>query len=121
MSKYTLILLFALALLVPQLHPQTRPESHPLLQRVGAEHETVVSADADELHVRMQQQLISRAIAERQVQLRQDTEKLLALATELKQHVDKTGSNILSLDVIKKAQEIEKLAKSVKEKMRDAY
>jgi spore coat polysaccharide biosynthesis protein SpsF (cytidylyltransferase family) len=69
----------------------------------------------------MHQELIARTVAERQVQLRQDTEKLLALAAELKQHVDKTRPNILSLDVIKKAQQIEKLAKSVREKMRDAY
>jgi hypothetical protein len=35
--------------------------------------------------------------------------------------VDKTSPSILSIDVIKKAQEIEKLAKSVKDKMKDAY
>jgi hypothetical protein len=121
MSKYGLILISLFILFVPQLHPQAKPETQSLAQRAAAEHETVVNGGNDELRDRMQQQLIARAIAERQVQLRQDTEKLLALAAELKQHVDKTGSNILSLDVIKKAQEIEKLAKSVKEKMRDAY
>jgi len=52
--------------------------------------------------------------ADRQKQLQQDTEKLLSLATELKQQVDKTDKNILSVDVIKKADEIEKLAKSVR-------
>jgi len=55
---------------------------------------------------------------ERQEQLKQDTDKLLELATELKQYVDKTNENILSVDVIKKADEIEKLAKSVREKMK---
>jgi hypothetical protein len=55
------------------------------------------------------------------MQLRLDTEKLLALAGELKMHVDKTGVNVLSMDVIKKAQEIQKLAKSVQDKMRDGY
>jgi hypothetical protein len=53
--------------------------------------------------------------------LRIDTEKLVALTAELKQHVDKTGANILSMDVIKKAQEIQKLAKSVQDKMKNAY
>src|SRR6266404_2299698 len=52
---------------------------------------------------------------DRQVALRRDTERLLSLAAELKQNVDKTSPNILSMDVIKKAQEIEKLAKSVKD------
>ena len=55
---------------------------------------------------------------QRQDELKKDTEKLLELATELKQSVDKTDENTLSLDVIKKAEQIEKLAKSVKDKMR---
>ena len=55
---------------------------------------------------------------ERQEKLKADTDKLLKLATELKQYVDKSNANTLSLDVIRKAEEIEKLAKSVREKMR---
>jgi hypothetical protein len=55
---------------------------------------------------------------ERQKKLVADTDKLLALATELKTDVDKTNQNILSMDVIKKAEEIEKLAHSVKERMK---
>jgi len=47
-----------------------------------------------------------------------DADKLLELATQLKEYVDKTDENMLSLDVIKKAEEIEKLSKSVKEKMK---
>jgi hypothetical protein len=55
---------------------------------------------------------------ERQADLKHDTDKLLLLATQLKQAVDKSNENTLSLEVIKKAGEIEKLAKSVREKMR---
>src|SRR5690349_5298836 len=55
---------------------------------------------------------------ERQHSLQKDTSQLLQLATELKQYVDKTNENTLSLDVIKKAEEIEKLAHKVREKMR---
>lgn len=55
---------------------------------------------------------------ERQKRLEQDADKLLVLATELKQDVEKTDKNILSVDVIKKADEIEKLAKSVKDRMK---
>src|SRR6266850_3923945 len=69
----------------------------------------------------LERAMITNAFLERQVALRRDTEKLLNLATELKQNVDKTSPSILSMDVIKKAQEIEKLAKSVKDKMREAY
>jgi hypothetical protein len=50
--------------------------------------------------------------------LKRDSEKLLELATELKQYVDKSGENVLSMDVIKKCDEIEKLSKSVRGKMK---
>lgn len=55
---------------------------------------------------------------QRQTSLQKDTDRLLQLATELKEYVDKTNEHTLSLDVIKKADEIEKLAKSVKGKMK---
>ena len=58
---------------------------------------------------------------QRQTNLQKDTDRLLQLATELKQYVDKTNEHTLSLDVIKKADEIEKLAKSVKDKMKGSY
>lgn len=55
---------------------------------------------------------------ERQAELKRDTDKLFQLASQLKQAVDKSNQDTLSVDVIKKAGEIEKLAKSVREKMR---
>ncbi len=66
---------------------------------------------------RAEQQEKARS-TDRQKRLVADTDKLLALATDLKQQVDKTNPNILSVDVIKKAEEIEKLAHSVKERMK---
>ncbi|HVP65216.1 MAG TPA: hypothetical protein VMT82_09980 [candidate division Zixibacteria bacterium] len=50
--------------------------------------------------------------------MKRDAEKLLELATELKQQVDRSDENTLSLDVVKKAEQIEKLAHSVKSRMR---
>lgn len=55
---------------------------------------------------------------ERQKKLKQETDRLLELATELKQYVDRTNENTLSVDVVKKCEEIEKLAKDVKNKMK---
>lgn len=55
---------------------------------------------------------------DRQKRLVQDTDKLLTLAKELKEQVDKSNEDTLSVDVVKKAGEIEKLAKSVKDRMR---
>jgi hypothetical protein len=63
---------------------------------------------------------VKKANLERQTVLKNDTEKLVKLAGELKDYVDKSNENVLSVDVMKKAEEIEKLAKSVKEKMRGA-
>jgi len=67
---------------------------------------------------KMEEQQARARSTERQKKLVADTDKLLELATELKTDVDKTNQNILSMDVIKKADEIEKLAHSVKERMK---
>jgi hypothetical protein len=74
---------------------------------------------ADEL--KTERDRTKRLNEDRQKRLKEDTDRLLKLATELKEYVDKTNQNILSLDVIKKTEEIEKLAKSVREKMKTAY
>jgi hypothetical protein len=55
---------------------------------------------------------------ERKKQVADETAKLLKLATELKTEVDKSSKDTLSLDVIRKADEIERLARSVREKMK---
>jgi len=57
-------------------------------------------------------------VAERQKQLVADTDKLLLLTTALKEQVNESNKNVLSLDMIKKAEEIEKLAHSVKERIK---
>ena len=66
----------------------------------------------------MQKQMQKKANEQRQAELKRDTDKLLKLSTELKEYVEKSNENVLSLDVIKKADEIEKLAHSVKTKMK---
>jgi hypothetical protein len=53
---------------------------------------------------------------QRKTQIADDTAKLLKLATDLKTEVDKTDKDTLSVNVIRKADEIEKLAHSVREK-----
>jgi hypothetical protein len=58
------------------------------------------------------------ANAERKKQLTDDSARLLKLANELKTEVDKTDKDTLSISVIRKADEIERLAKIVKEKMK---
>ena len=74
--------------------------------------------EEESLPARAREQQVMARNAERQKKLTEDTAKLLALATELKEQVDKTDKDILSVDVIKKTDEIEKLAKSIRERMK---
>jgi hypothetical protein len=55
---------------------------------------------------------------DRQKQIVADTQKLVTLANELQADVQKSDKDTLSLDVIRKADEIEKLAKSVRDRMK---
>ncbi len=63
---------------------------------------------------------VREANKKRQQDIRNDTEKLFQLSSELKAAVEKTNEHVLSLDVVRKAEEVEKLAKKVKEKMKEA-
>lgn len=56
----------------------------------------------------------------RQAQIIADSQKLLKLSQELKAEVAKSNKDTLSIAVIKKADEVEKLAKALKEEMNKA-
>ena len=90
----------------------TRPSSPPSLQddrNKESSDPAIVSLEQRQAHARND---------ERQKRLVADSDKLLALATQLHEDVNKTDKNILSLDVVRRAEEIEKLAHSVKERMK---
>jgi hypothetical protein len=55
----------------------------------------------------------------RQKQIVADTNQLLLLAQQLNESVSKSNSHQLSVDVVKTAAQIQKLAKSIKDKMRE--
>ena len=115
------VVLLSLILFAAPANSQSRlVTAHTQPQQSTVERE-MNNALPSESQTRIERAMIASVIAQRQSQLRIDTEKLVALTAELKQQVDKTGVNILSMDVIKKAQEIQKLAKSVQDKMRNAY
>ena len=79
-----------------------------------------VESRQDPAQKEMQDRMTREANKKRQQDIRDDTDKLFQLATELKAAVDKTNENLLSLEVVRKADEVEKLARKVKEKMKDA-
>jgi hypothetical protein len=75
-------------------------------------------ADEDEASARLAHDMAKKANLERQAAIKSDAEKLLKLAVELKASVDKSNENLLSMEVVKKAEEIERLAHSVRDKMK---
>jgi hypothetical protein len=76
------------------------------------------SPNTDPMQHQRQEKMEKARNVDRQKQLEKDTDKLLSLAKELKEDVGKSNADTLSVDVVKKAAEIEKLAKSVKDRMR---
>jgi hypothetical protein len=71
------------------------------------------------IHARMNDERIKLLNDSRHERLQDDVAKLVALTTELKTDVDKTNKDELSLDVVKKAGEIEKLAHDVQSRMKN--
>lgn len=112
-----LLMVLLLTLVSPRLWGQSASD----LQNVPAKHSPVPGRETppeDDNLARQMKEMAKRANLERQAQLKRDTDKLFQLSTELKQYVDKTNENVLSLDVLKKAEEIEKLAHNVKTRMK---
>ncbi|MGA7361029.1 MAG: hypothetical protein WBW70_19400, partial [Candidatus Sulfotelmatobacter sp.] len=97
--------------------PSYAQERQGLPQRIDG---SVASPDVDESRDRIARDMAKKANLERQAALRADTDKLVKLAGELKAYVDKSNENVLSVEVLRKAEEIEKLAHSVKDKMKGA-
>ena len=91
----------------------TYPHLPPELNRVPDQNQ------ADEINQKQtKDQNFEAANAERKKKISDDSAKLLKLAQELKAEVDKTSRDTLSVGVIRKADEIEKLAHDVKERMK---
>jgi hypothetical protein len=112
-----LLVVFSLSALAqmpgnPPEQPVQSPSMQPNLQPPPP------MGDDDNGVADMQAALEKRAEKQRIEQLKSDTDKLLQLSVELKAYVDKSNTDVLSLDVMRKAEEIEKLAKSVHDKMR---
>jgi len=66
---------------------------------------------------KVKEKMNKEANIQRQKQIADESAKLLKLATDLKAEVDKTNKDMLSVTALRKADEIEKLAHSVREKM----
>jgi hypothetical protein len=78
----------------------------------------VAPSNEEDSRQQIMHEMAKKANVERQTALRTDADKLFKLATELKTYVEKSNEHVMSVDVIRKADEIEKLARSVKDKMK---
>jgi hypothetical protein len=67
--------------------------------------------------IEMQKHAAKLRNQERFAKIKKDTDRLLELATQLKKSVDQASDQTLSLEVVRKAEQIEKLARQVRQKM----
>jgi len=96
---------------------QSRQAGTPVVPSPRGDATSPTSDDEDQ-HARIAHDMEKKAAKDRVAALKIDADKLLKLSVELKTYADKSDENVLSLDVIKKAEEIEKLAHSVRDKMK---
>ena len=115
--RYTFLAFLALFICLTALAALPSLAQAPRPRPSDPQFEPRRNEQAEEM-TKMEKEQEKKRNEQRQESLKKDTDKLLVLATELKQYVDKSNEHLLSLDVIKKAEEIEKLSKQVQKKMR---
>lgn len=82
----------------------------------NADHQSVKQRDDDAVPHKLPTKAILEA---NEKDIKKNVEKLFQLASELKDQVNKTDSaKVLSLSLVKKAEEIEKLARQIKDRAR---
>lgn len=100
--------------------PPATPQSQDL--RVGVPNSDskpgTVGPDASS-NVSRQQAIAANL--QRQREIRRDFQRLLQLTHELNDYFDRTNDNVASVDAMKKAEQIEKLAKSLRSKMKQSF
>ena len=95
----------------PNMQPGNQPSILPALDQPR-----VV---ADPVRTHMDAERMKAMNDDRHKRLASDVDRLLALTTELKSDVEKANKDELSVEVIRKAAEIEKLAHDVQSRMKN--
>jgi hypothetical protein len=117
-SLFVVPVVFA-AVAFAQSQNQARPAK--LLIDPQAQRHILQQSQLDDAFTNFEKENARTANKARQQAIKDDTAELLLMANELQAYVDKTNENMVSLEVVKKAEQIEKLARSVKEKMKANY
>lgn len=107
------VLMTLIAVAQPPQQTPSLSDKPPEANRLPDKNDQVEQPD-----YQAKKQNIGAASAQREKQIAEDTSKLLELATQLKAEIDKTSKDTLSINVIRKAESIEKLAKDFKEKVK---
>ena len=89
------------------------PRLPPLLQQSPNHSDVFV----DNNQVQKEQE--ARFAAMRQEEIKRDSDKLFELSAQLKDQIDKSNGNILSVETLKMVQQIEKLAHGLKQRIKD--
>jgi hypothetical protein len=118
MGQRTTVVLFLITAIAPFLLYAEGPAPLRAGQQgtdsqIGQANQDFPKPDPD-----LEKKMAKARLEDRYRNLKKDTTKLLELATELKQYVDKSNQDVLSLEVIKKCDQIEKLAKNVRSNMK---
>jgi hypothetical protein len=93
--------------------PLSQPTSAPHVPGMG----TADSAP-DPMRGAMREQMLRQANEQRHKKMLDDANKMVQLSNELKADVEKTQKDELSVEVLKKAAEVEKLAHDVQQRMK---
>ncbi len=116
-----LLTMILACVLIPVAACAQQPQPVPSVRQpaLSDDSDSLSSPPRDPEQVRMLREMSKDRNAQRQKEIVADTNQLMDLVRQLKNAVDKSNKNELSLSVVNTAAEIEKLAKSVKDKMRD--
>ena len=98
--------------------PERSSSGFPALPENANPHPDGVRILQDSMHAQDNKKKNEELNLLRQKQMNSDTAKLVELANELKAEMDKSSKDTLSMNVVRKAEQIEKLAHAVREKMK---
>jgi hypothetical protein len=99
---------------IPSRDITSWPPINPLANRTADANRIM----EDSMKLRENQKRLEQLNLQRHKEMTSDTEKLLALANQLKAETDKGAKDSLSMESVREAEQIEKLARTVREKMR---
>jgi hypothetical protein len=117
MSGVRLLIIALCTLLGSTVLASARQNQLPPMIAQGASMDTVPVRPDDAV----QRQQAMAANQHRQLEINRDMQKMAELTQELKDYLARAGQGVMSVEAIKKAEQIEKLAHRIKSKMKQVF